>query len=124
MINGIWGDFAGTDKLVAVWNNDAGELLAETTLSSDGQWNYVEIAPVAVQANTNYVVAVILNSGDQETHRNLTDPLPKTFGNIEIVKSFFGSSSVYNTLPLDFNTVNTQTMMMCGQIDISFVADE
>lgn len=109
-ISGLGGLFAG-NKTVSVWNRTTGELLAQTMVTSDNQWSFVNIPPIDVRAGQDYTIAAYL-SGIGGSCRTGVSSFPRTYGNIEIRASCYASG---NQRP-----VNSSFSTMYGQVDFIF----
>jgi len=111
-ITKIGGLFKGIKK-ITIWDDDQQKILV-TTMSSDNNWRFVDILPLSLMAGKTYTIAAHL-AGSGGSCRVLTEPLPKSYGDIEIL----GSRYVYG----DGFPVGEYAWIMYGQVDIGFVAD-
>lgn len=109
----LGGFFSGT-KDVSLWNKATGELLAKTQVTSNYDFNYSSIDPVAVEAGVTYTVGATMN-GSGGSYRNGVQRFPISYGDITIEGSTYTSG---NARPTNSNYIN-----MYGQADINFVAD-
>ncbi|MCP4249844.1 MAG: DUF4082 domain-containing protein, partial [bacterium] len=110
----LGGLFNGT-KVVRLYNNATGTLLAQTTVSAANDWAYAPITPVNVQAGTTYTVAVYL-AGTGGSYRYGITTLPQTYGQVRIEgTTYAATSSNPNARP-----TNTVTTYMYGQADVKF----
>ena len=113
-ITKLGGFFNGT-KTVRLYDS-SGSTLAFTDVTAANTWVYKAVNPVAVTAGQTYTVAVNL-AGSGGSYRSLgTSPLPKTFGQIQILKSVYRATS--DLIPTSGNVTS-----MYGQADIEFVPD-
>ena len=105
-------------KQVKLFDKATGQLLAQVTVTSAGNWSYTNIAPVAVQANQSYTVAVYLAGSGGTLRYNTTPVFPMTIdGNFTI------SSSTYISTLTNQNAIPTNIAnlgIMYGQVDLRF----
>lgn len=117
-IDQLGGYFNGT-KVIKLFDS-TGMILRETTVTASNDWEYGDITPVPVLANVEYTVAVYL-AGSGGSYRNATPAtgnyFPKTFDNIEIIRSVWANTSTNaNAVPTTAGSNNK----MAGQADIRF----
>jgi hypothetical protein len=112
-ITRLGGFFLGT-KTVYLWRTDTRELLRQIDISSNYNWNFVDITPVDVQAGVQYTVAAYL-AGSGACYRYPTNLFPQTYGDIRIDASCFLTGYGFPT--------NTRNNRMYGMVDIYFVAE-
>lgn len=119
VVTKLGGYFNGT-KTVRLFNKTSGTQLAAAIVSSNNNWSYSTITPVAVVAGETYTVAAYL-SGSDGSYKSLVSSnyFPNTYGNITIEGSTFAvTSSDPDTRP-----TNSALKIMYGQADIEFVPD-
>ncbi|MGF1526113.1 MAG: hypothetical protein ACFCBW_04885 [Candidatus Competibacterales bacterium] len=115
-ITHIGGFFNGT-KTVRLFDAQSWALLAETPVTAANTWAYGDIAPVAVEANRRYVVAVYL-AGSGGSFRYNIDPLPQVYPPLRI------DATVYNYTgnePAALPLYSITGRYMYGQADVKFV---
>ena len=116
-IKELGGLFNGA-KMVRLFERSSQEMLAEALVSSDNQFRFAAIEPVAVQAGTEYTVAVYLQ-GSGGSYFDKSE-LPLSLPNITLLGSTYVSTgSDPNAIP-----VNSSSKPVWGQADIGFVTAE
>ncbi|NOQ63023.1 MAG: S8 family serine peptidase [Methyloprofundus sp.] len=115
-IDQLGGYFNGA-KQVKLFNKTTGAVLAEATVSSANKWNFSTIAPVSVQANQQYTVAVYMAGAGGSYRYTGGATFPMLVNNLRIDSSTYaytGSSS--NRIP----TNTASPYYMYGQVDVRF----
>ena len=115
-ITRLGGFFDGT-KTVKLFEKATGTLLASAAVTAANSWGYTPITPVTVQPGRTYTVTVYLAGSGGTKRKNLSPPLPRTFGDITIK----GTTSVDTSTNPNARPTNTMTDRMLGQADVVFV---
>jgi hypothetical protein len=112
------GALVAETNIVRLFNKSTGELLAESSVESGGQWKYATITPVEVVAGAEYSIAVYLAGKEGKQVLSGGYSFPITVGDIKItsgVGGFTGENP--NIRP------NTIINILYGIPDIEFKAE-
>ena len=118
VIQQLGGNFNGS-KLVKLFDKTDGTQLAQATVNSNADWQYVDVIPIPVTAGRTYTVAVYLQGSGGAYQNPGTNFFPITYEYIRIE----GGTYAYTGYNQDARPTNLVTTAIYGMVDIAFVPD-